>query len=192
MRPEDLSAAVLAGGFSRRMGSCKAELVLEGKTLAERQTDKLRQLGICDVMLSGYGRALPGCRNVTDVWPHRGPLSGSHACLLAAVNPACLVVSVDAPLVPPEALRKLIEAHPEEGRASITALVHGERTEPLIAVYDCALSPMAEQLLLSEKTAIMRLLDACPVQRIPWEGDEFLLSNCNTPEEFERIRISLS
>ena len=187
MVAEALSAAVLAGGYSRRMGRDKAGMMLEGKSLLERQVDKLRALGIRDVMLSGTDSVIPGCRNVADRFPHRGPLSGIHACLLASKHPACLVLSVDSPLVPPETLFSLIESHTLTETSGITALRHDGQTEPLIAVYDRALYPMAEQLLHSERTAIMRLLAASAVRELDYEGDEFLLCNCNTPEEYERI-----
>mgnify|MGYP002863181830 CR=1 FL=1 len=155
MRTEQISAAVLAGGCSRRMGRDKAALTLGGQSLIALQVQKFRTLGIRDIMLSGYGRPLPGCRNVEDIYPHRGPLSGIHACLAAAENEACLALSVDMPLLPAEALRELVNAH----RGGITVLEHGGHVEPLSAVYDRDLYREAERILQSERTALMRLLD---------------------------------
>ena len=186
MKAEDCSALVLAGGFSSRMGRDKAELVLGGETLIERQTAKLKRLGIADIMLSGYHKELEGTRLVPDLIPHKGPLSGIHACLLAAEHRACLAVSVDVPLLPEKLLEELIEAH--EG--GITIACHGEgKLEPLMAVYDCSLAAAAEEILHSEKTAMMKLLKHAEVKQVRYEGDEDLLANCNTPEEFERIRL---
>ena len=184
MEMSEISGMILAGGFSSRMGSNKAELVLNGQTLMEHQIEKLRALGVREILLSGYGQQLPGTILIPDEYPHRGPLSGVHACLKRVSAGACLVISVDVPLVPVETLRSLIQIH----RSGITALVHGEKTEPLMAVYDCALWKEAEELLQGERTAIMRLLDRTTVQRVEYSGDLLLLSNCNTPEEFERIR----
>lgn len=110
--PKPMSGIVLAGGVSRRMGENKAGLVLNGKTLLQHQADKLRALGIEDIMLSGAGcPALPGTRVIPDEFPGKGPLAGLHACLNAARNPACLVLSVDIPLVPVSALAHLCRAH---------------------------------------------------------------------------------
>ena len=187
MRPEEISALVLAGGFSRRMGCDKAALLLGGQTLLERQTEKLRRLGIRDIMLSGCREAPEDCRAVEDVFPHRGPLSGIHACLLAAEYPACLVLSVDVPLVPEDTLRKLVESHRRKVEPRITVLRHGERIEPLLAVYDNELRWAAERILRSEKTAVMRLLDAYTVHTVDYTGDEFQLTNCNTPEAYAKI-----
>ena len=42
----NVSGVVLAGGRSRRMGTKKSDLKLGGRTLAEIQVQKLRDLGI--------------------------------------------------------------------------------------------------------------------------------------------------
>lgn len=181
---KNISAVILSGGFSSRMGTDKAELVLGGKTLLQIQIDKMKQLGIDDIMLSGYKYALEGTRTVADVYPHRGPVSGVHACLLAAKKKACLVISVDVPLIPVQTLARLIEAH----RSGITVLRHGEKREPLMAVYDASLAPAAEEILMSEKTAMRKLLDMAELTEYIYEGDELLLLNCNTPEQFAEIK----
>lgn len=179
-----MSAIVLAGGFSKRMGRDKAELPLGGCSLIELQVRKFRDLGVRDIMLSGYPKPLAGCRNIEDVYPHRGPVSGIHACLQAAENEACFALSVDMPLLPEEVLLTLAEAH----CGGITVLEHGGKPEPLAAVYDRALYPEAEKILHSERTALMKMLDFAEVTRVPYTGDEFFLTNCNTPEEYEKIR----
>lgn len=68
--------------------------------------------GLQDIMLSGENcPALPGARVIPDEYNGKGPLGGLHACLRAAQNPACLVVSVDTPLIPAAALAHLCQAH---------------------------------------------------------------------------------
>ncbi len=183
MRTDEISAAVLAGGYSSRMGRDKALLELNGKTLLELQTERLRKLGIRDIMISGAKHRLSGTRNIPDVFPHRGPVSGIHACMKNAEKPSLLVISVDVPLIPSEALEGLIRAH----TGGITALEHGGRIEPLIAVYDCSLAEAAERILHGERRAVSELFNAAPLRRwvCPFDGE--LLSGCNTPEEYARI-----
>ena len=183
MKAGQISAMVLAGGYSTRMGRDKAALALDGRTFLEIQVDKLRTLGVDDVMVSGTGYRAAGARTVEDVYPHLGPLSGLHACLLSAAHPACLVVSTDVPLIPAEALMELVQAHV----GGVTALCHGERVEPLMAVYDCALAGEAERLLNSGNTSMMQLLSSAPLTRYAYRMDEFLLTNCNTPGDYARI-----
>lgn len=176
-----LSGIVLAGGASRRMGKNKAELVLNGKTLLQHQVDKLRALGIGDIMLSGAGcPALPGTRVVPDEFPGKGPLAGLQACLKSARNPACLVLSVDTPLVPVSALARLCGAH----REGVTVLCCGGREEPLIAVYDRSAAVPIQAMLERGEYAVRTLKNAVPWGRFDYPGPEELLINCNRPEDF--------
>lgn len=176
-----LSGAVLAGGLSSRMGRNKSELRLNGKTLLQIQADKLLALGIGDVMLSGVGcPALPGARVIPDEYTGKGPLGGLHACLRAAENPACLVLSVDVPLIPVGVLSQLCRAH----RGGVTVLCRHGREEPLIGVYDRAAAVDAAALLEAGKGAVRALKDKVSWTCFDYAGPEELLINCNTPEDF--------
>ena len=175
-----MSGVILAGGASRRMGRNKAELVLSGKSLLQHQLDKLRALGIEDIMLSGAAcPALPGTRVIPDEFPGMGPLAGLHTCLKAARNPACLVLSVDTPLVPASALAHLCRKH----REGITVLRHGKWEEPLIAVYDCSAAMHIQALLEQGECCIQRLKGKVPWSCFHYLGPEDLLINCNRPED---------
>ena len=186
MKTDQVSAAILAGGSSSRMGRDKALLELNGQTLLSIQVSRLRRAGVPDIMISGTDHPCPGARNIADETPHQGPLGGICACMKAARFPALLVLSVDVPLIAEETIRGLIASH--EG--GITVLEHAGRPEPLIAVHDCALAEEAERILRSDKRAVMRLFDTKDVKRYAYQGDERLLAGCNTPEEYARILAS--
>ena len=184
MEIENVSGVVLAGGRSRRMGTKKADLKLGGRTLAEIQVQKLRNLGIDDVMISGYDGSVEGARTVADIYAGKGPLGGIHACLKAAEHPACLLISVDAPLVPEETLKALVEAH--EGPATVLCL--NGKIEPLMAVYDLAVAASAEEWIRNNDFAVRRIADTLRLKKLEYTGDPELLLNCNTPEEFEKAK----
>ena len=175
-----VSAAVLAGGKSSRMGRDKAALPFAGGTLLSHQTAKLRALGIGDILVSGAAQTIPGVRRVKDVYPGKGPLGGIHACLKAAEHDAVLFLPVDTPFVPPEALQALLDAH----RGGVTLLRHGERTEPLLGVYDAALAPLCEPILQSDRTIVWALLDQTDLHLLTLDLDDRLFFNCNTPEDY--------
>lgn len=181
-----VSAILLAGGRSSRMGRDKAGLPFQGMTLLEWQVQKLQGLGIKDIMLSGPRREAPGVRVVPDEFPGRGPLGGLHACMKAARCPDCLVLSVDVPLAPPPALMALVRAHRASGAAA-TLLRHGGKWEPLVGVYRSGLFRRAEPILRGENTAVRRLLDETGFEVLDWPGDEGLFLNCNTPEDYEQL-----
>lgn len=178
------SGIVLAGGMSRRMGKSKAELRLNGRSFLRWQMEKLRTLGIEDIMLSGAAcPELPGTRRIEDQYPNRGPLGGLHACLSAARCAQALVVTVDTPLIPPSALAHLRQVHHE----GITALRHGEKVEPLIAVYGSAVAQDIEPLIRESSAPVLRLMDRVSWRHFDYAGPEELFLNCNTPEDFVRL-----
>lgn len=184
---DSVSAILLAGGKSSRMGRDKAALPFRGLTLLEWQVQKLRSLGIGDIMLSGSRGCAEGVRVIPDEYPDRGPLGGLHACMKAAQTPDCLVLSVDVPLVPPQTLTELIRTHQKRG-AAVTLLRHGDKWEPLIGVYQSGLYRVAEPLLQGRNTAVRRLLDETGFQLVDWPVNEELLLNCNTPEDYARLQ----
>lgn len=168
------------------MGRDKAALPFQGMTLLEWQVRKLRGLGIEDIMLSGSRGGPEGIRVVPDEYPERGPLGGLHACMKAAAHPDCLVLSVDVPLVPVQALTELVRVHRKTG-AAVTLLCRGGKWEPLIGVYHSGLFRRAESILQGTNTAVRRLLDETGFHPVDWPGDEELFLNCNTPEDYERL-----
>ena len=175
------SAAVLAGGRSTRMGSDKAGLLFRGMTLAAHQAEKLKALGLTDLMLSGWRQEIPGARSVPDELPARGPLGGIHACLGAAEHDAVLFLSVDVPLVPVETLRALLDAH----TGGITLLSVDGAPQPLIGVYDRSLRAPAAEILGSENTAVRRLFEISQPRLVVYDGSPDLIRNCNTPADYE-------
>ncbi len=99
-------AIILAGGKSVRMGTNKAELILNGKSLLHHMQDILIQSGLRDIYIS-HPDYLP------DLIPGYGPLSGIHASLnhIAHDNNTHLVfIPVDMPALTPSLLKRLIKA----------------------------------------------------------------------------------
>lgn len=178
-----VSGIILAGGRSSRMGRDKSRLILGGETMLERQIRKLQVLGITDILISG-AEVPDGIRAVPDIYPERGPLGGLHACLQAAQNSACLVLSVDVPLVPVSMLSRLCQMH----TSGITVLSHNGCDEPLIGVYDRELFRQIEPLITLQGAPVRRLTDIAKWNRCPYLGPETYLHNCNTPSDYTIIQ----
>lgn len=177
---------ILAGGKSSRMGRNKAELLLDGKTFLQWQVDKLRDMGIGDILISGPMEPLPGTRAIPDIFPDRGPLGGLHACLAAAENTCCLVITVDVPLIPGETLSALLTAH-SEGEEDVTLLSVDEGIEPLLAVYDKDLSGTIAELICDRSRPVRDLLKEVKTCVVPYSGPAEAILNCNTAEEYEKL-----
>ena len=180
---KDFSSILLAGGRSSRMGVSKSELPFGGKRMIDHQIERLSMLGIDDIVIAGFTGAVSEGRSVPDELPGRGPLGGLTSALAAAAHDKCLVLSVDAPLVPLSVLFTLMREH----RNGITVVEHGGQTEPLIGVYDRALCSACRKQLDEGRGSVRRLFETVPFSSMHCATEAILLSNCNTPEEYRRM-----
>jgi len=99
---------LLVGGASRRYGSPKALVELDGETLADRGRRVLGEA--CDeVLVVGKAGELP-FSVLDDGAEVRAPIAGVVAGLKAASHDVAVFLPVDCPRVTPEVLRRLGEA----------------------------------------------------------------------------------
>src|SRR3954454_22764523 len=132
---QQVTGIILAGGFSRRMGTEKALLPLPGNKqltfveyLASLLAEQCREVLLVardEAQAARYGR-VAGVRILIDKIPDRGPLMGLYSGLSAmdaTVSPHALVIAVDMPLVRPALLAFLL-AQPRSD-ASIVPVVNG-------------------------------------------------------------------
>jgi len=131
----NISAALLAGGESRRMGKDKATLLVRGKPLWEIQLELLRKLEPLEIFVSA--RADPVWRPadvpfVADDPPSRGPLSGLAASLAQMRANHLLVLAIDMPFMTEKYLKALC-SQLEPCRGVIAKI--DDRFEPLAAIY---------------------------------------------------------
>lgn len=182
----DCSAIILAGGKSSRMGKKKALLPLDGKTFIEILIEKLERIGISEIILSGYSIPSEKVLCVEDVYKDKGPLAGLHAGLSKISGDFALVLAEDAPLVPEDYLRTLLEIH-RQGKESITVTVCDGNIQALVAVYDRSLLQHCQTLLQGEKANLRSLIEKEQARKVVFDGDEMLVRGCNTAEEYESL-----
>src|ERR1044072_224685 len=131
----NISAVLLAGGESRRMGKEKATLLFGGKPLWQIQLELLRKLEPTETFVSA--RTDPVWRPadvqfVADDPPSRGPLSGLAASLAQTRAKHLLALAIDMPFITEKYL-KFLCSQLEPGRGVLTK-IH-DRFEPLAAIY---------------------------------------------------------
>jgi len=129
-----LTGIILAGGKSTRMGTDKALLEINDKSLLSH-TVKLCQ-SVCNQILISSGNAMhdvEGILRIPDVIEDCGPMGGIYSCLKHAVNDWSFVISVDAAFVTSDFVKFLSE-HVENFDAVVP--VHHTGKEPLIALYN--------------------------------------------------------
>ena len=189
----EYSAIILAGGESKRMGQKKSTLLLQGKTFIEIIIDKLIDIDIREILISGYEYDLEkytdtGCvlKTVKDIYEKKGPLAGIHAGLEAASYNSVLIVTEDAPLVPIDFMKQLMQEH-EENDSSITVTRSGDRLQPLLGIYDKSLISECDNILQGDKATVRALIDRVGCSEVTFSDDEILIRGCNTPEEYEMM-----
>lgn len=191
--PLPLTAVLLAGGRSSRMGRDKAEILLpDGRPLWRRQLeDVLRPLGPAEIFLSGPGReGLPAdVRVLPDAAPGLGPLSGIAAALGSAATPLVAVLAVDLPGMTARFFRERLLPVCTPGCGAVGIGAAGF-FEPLAAVYPRAAHGLAGERLRGTDLSMQGFVrDAvakgfiASVELCPSDASEFL--NWNRPGDLE-------
>jgi molybdopterin-guanine dinucleotide biosynthesis protein A len=189
--PLDVTVFILAGGKSTRMGTDKAFVMLDGRTLLARALDLARSV-TSDVRIVGdAAKFAPFAPVVEDVFPGCGPLGGIHAALRTSSTDLNLILAVDVPFVSPALLQYLIKRS-RDAAAAVTVAQSGGRLQPLCAVYRREFADVAEQALRTGRCKIDVLFESVHTQVITeneLENAGFssrIFRNLNTPEELER------
>jgi molybdopterin-guanine dinucleotide biosynthesis protein A len=188
-----VTAFILAGGKSSRMGSDKAFLRLGDETLLSRA---LKAAGAVagDVRIVGDPEKFAGFGRVAeDVYRERGPLGGIHGALSSSTTELNLILAVDLPFVGPKFLEYLLSRARESG-ATVTVPRTGAGLQPLCAAYRRGFADAAEQSLLQGKNKIDSLfatVETCVIEEGELVRAGFsveMFRNLNTPEEFEMAK----
>lgn len=122
--PGPVSAVILAGGASRRLGRDKARVEIGGRPLLARVLDAAApsadELLLVSADREAHGRTLRDAgwriddsgrlRLLSDRRPGRGPLAGLEAGLAEARHDLCLALACDLPFLPPEVPARLLDA----------------------------------------------------------------------------------
>lgn len=187
----DLTAFVLAGGKSSRMGRDKAFIQFEGRTLLERALDLAR--GVSTDVRIGGGRQKFGLygRVVEDIFQDCGPLGGIHAALVGSDAELNLILAVDTPFLTEAFLQYLVGRARAVREALVVVPSPEGRSQPLCAVYRRGFAATAESALREGKNKIDRLFGLVSTYRI--DDAELheagfsasMFRNLNTPEELE-------
>src|SRR5256885_13747118 len=103
-----VTAFIMAGGKSTRMGTDKAFLGVQGRSLLANALERAEAAARNVVIVGPASKFLPFGTVVEDVYPDRGPLGGIHAALTASETELNLIFGVDMPFVEVRFLQYLI------------------------------------------------------------------------------------
>jgi molybdenum cofactor guanylyltransferase len=194
---DDITAFILAGGKSTRMGEDKAFLRLGQETLLSRALNLARSLTPNVRIVGEAAKFAEFSVVVEDVYPDRGPLAGIHAALVSKETALNLMLAVDTPFIERVFLEFLI-SDARRSDAVVTVPRSGGHIHSLCAVYRKEFAAVAEQSLITERNRIdalfsrvkVRVIEEAELQRLGFCPEMF--RNVNTPEEWREAELRFS
>jgi molybdopterin-guanine dinucleotide biosynthesis protein A len=182
-----ISAALLAGGQSRRMGRDKCLIDAGGLPLWQRQVALLSELSP-DVAIVAAARpdwCPPTAHWLPDRVPGCGPLGGLDAALAGASHPRLLLLAVDLPDMTGDYLQSLIAQASDT--CGVVPVIDG-LFQPLSAIYPRTALPAVMRHLSELDKSLQRLLRELvadgQMKSLPVAPAELsLFRNLNTPQD---------
>lgn len=185
----EITAIILAGGRSTRMGTDKALLLINNKTLLENAIDICKP--VCNNILisSNFSEHRNfGHKVIPDEIKNCGPMSGIYSCLKQSETEWSFVISVDAAFVKTELIELLIK-----NTYNFDAVVpkHKKGQEPLIALYNKKVIPDIKKHLNSGDFKMQNLLKAINSKFLNThdlvEKNPNIFSNLNRPDDLQIV-----
>ena len=192
-----VSAVVLAGGLSRRLGRDKAVEPLGDAPLIRRVLSRVAE--VTDetvVVINDAARASELSLNgdvvtAVDRYPGAGSLGGIFTGLEAARADWALVVACDMPFLNVPLLRRILSLR--AGRDAVVPVIEG-RPEPTHAAYSKRCLPHIERRLQANDLKISRFFEDVEVEYLPQssvdelDAEHLSFFNVNTEQDLERAR----
>ncbi|NWG15871.1 MAG: molybdenum cofactor guanylyltransferase [Chloroflexi bacterium] len=194
--PNDVTAAILAGGLSRRMGSCKSFLPLAGKPLIQHVIERVSYLHLPIILITNTPEqyAHLGLPMYGDVYPQHGSLGGLYTALHYSAGDYTLCLACDMPFLNVNLLRYMLKL-----RSGVDGVVPfiGGNYEGLHAVYHQACLPVVreqlerKQLRISDIYPQMQLRLITEAEIAPFDPQRRSFINLNTPDDVAHIQKQL-
>jgi molybdenum cofactor guanylyltransferase len=185
-----LTAIILAGGLSSRMGRAKALLPFDNEPLIVHIVRQLEPLFDETIVVAAPGQELPilPARIVHDEVAHQGPVGGIYYGLRAASGDPAFVTSCDSVFLSRPLIQHLLSFRGPDHDAVVPRWEG--RLQPLLGVYSKTVLPHLERQLASGDLRLVNLYDKVrtrvveddEIRHYDPEGGSFF--TVNTPEEY--------
>lgn len=194
------AVVILCGGDSRRMGTDKALVDVDGSPLLRRHVEAIHSLNLeLPIFISSGVKRYAildeyDVNYVADLVAGAGPLSGLAGALRAAEEAGVtdghiFAMPVDT-LLPP---RVLLDELTKTGLAgSEVALIKGERLHPLHGLFPISAAARLRTFVQSGGRAVMAFLETLHIEEVSIGEEWELCLNFNYPDEFVAAREALA
>ncbi|MEH2013013.1 molybdenum cofactor guanylyltransferase [Nostoc sp.] len=191
--PSKLTAIVLAGGKSSRMGQDKALIPIQGVPLLQRVCGIAQSCADTVYVVTPWPERyqdllLPGCQFIREVPLSKeslahGPLVGFSQGLAEVQTEWVLLLACDLPRLRVEVLQDWVTRLDSVGDNAIAALAdHPKGWEPLCGFYRRRCLPQLLEFINGGGRSFQEWLRQYPVEVLPLPEPEMLF-NCNTPQD---------
>jgi molybdenum cofactor guanylyltransferase len=193
-----VSAYILAGGASTRMGSNKAFLSLNGKTFLEVVAERIESaFGTRPCVVtsernkSEFSEWEIYFRILSDSIPDLGPISGFHAALSDSSGEFTAIIAIDMPTLNPMVFQKLLTMLEESGKDAVCLRIEGT-VQPMPSIYRTAkaLATLEAGIMEGRIFSPAYLLDGLDALIIESSHPSFSserFENINLPSDLENL-----
>ncbi|GIZ07546.1 molybdenum cofactor guanylyltransferase [Flavobacterium sp. UMI-01] len=184
-----ITAYILAGGKSSRMGTDKGLLSLKGKPFVSHICEALQPIVGSNIVIVSANSDYDflGFSRIEDLIDDKGPVGGIFTALKHSKTKLNFVLSVDAPLVSTDLLQWLADKH--EDLYMMSQVQAGEKASPLIAIYDRSCKIAFGEHLAAKQLKLREVVEDLSHQTLvvpeKWQNQ---VRNINTPEEYKKIQ----
>jgi molybdopterin-guanine dinucleotide biosynthesis protein A len=198
---QNMTAFILSGGKSSRIGTNKSFLVIDSKPLIKRLTELLDSIFAQVVISSNEPELyeLLGKKIIKDIFPGRGPLSGIHSALSFSNSAKNFIISCDMPFISSELINYLINSN---SNADVLLPKADGRIQQLCGIYSKSVLPEAENLLIESgnsqsnlKGSVYELFNRVKTGFVDVDKLSFyhqnLFLNINTLEDYNLVKSIL-
>ncbi len=185
-RYDTISAVVLAGGQSRRMGANKALLRIDDITFIARIINTLQERFPGIYISANKQEEYEVLKRpvIPDIFTGYGPLAGIHAALNTIPTNYVFTVPCDVPFISTGVVDMLVDAIESD---TIVIAYDGERTHPLIGIYPRSACKSLEEYLQNNERQVHKFLEMSKHRRVDIAKFAEAVKNINTVEEYKRI-----
>lgn len=181
-----VTAIILAGGNSSRMGEDKGLLNLNGTTMISHVINTLKEITDDIHIISNNNEYEKfGLSVHCDIIPNMGPIGGLYTGLLCSNSEVNIVVSCDSPFVSSSFLNNLLLL---SDNFDVTVPAYNDTVHPMIGIYNQRIIKTLKQQIDSNDLKLMLTIEKVKHQIIKFSSldsdiDPIIFSNINTKQD---------
>ena len=186
VNPENITAAMVAGGKSSRMGTDKGLLFIHQKPMIQRVMDAVPTAISAKIIIANDNAYQQfGIPVFADIIPDCGPMGGLYTALKNTTTDWILLLSCDIPLITPALIALLLN---ETAATQAVMFSDGGNLHPLCALYHRSVLSTVEAFIEAKMYKMKTLCEHISLKIVLLTAAEVtLLQNINTPAEFKQL-----